>query len=365
VRAARVGLGVLLLWGALGLLGFQLAYAGHVHRADHTLVRAEDASQQRVDAGQVCHTAAAGTGQVAGVLGIPSIKVTAPVEEGTGDDVLAVAVGHAPGYPWPGQPGTSVLLAHDVSYFADVGHLVPGDHLTYRSGCTTTDFTVTGHQVVPAGSQPPSLPGDALVLDTCWPTNALWFTPDRYLVEAVATGVQQHLAAAAPAHRARGGATTTTTAPPAPVNYTTPAPPALVAQGLTLTTNSAPMGTLTTTGSPAPAFIQSPQPLNLVAAALTAYFGGLHAEAQGQGAWWNALAPGVAPPAPLGGASVSGYDDRLNVAETVAGTTATAVTLTSALTLTGGPAPGPYTERVTEAVSRGVVTLTGWQLTPA
>ena len=42
---------------------------------------------------------------------------SAPVEEGTDDQELNVAVGHDPQSVWPGVDGAAVFLAHDVSYF--------------------------------------------------------------------------------------------------------------------------------------------------------------------------------------------------------------------------------------------------------
>ncbi|MHB8682685.1 MAG: sortase domain-containing protein, partial [Acidimicrobiales bacterium] len=61
--------------------------------------------------------------------------MTAPVEQGTGDAELNVAVGHADSTPWPGTPGTSVFLAHDVSYFALIANLQPGDVINYEANC--------------------------------------------------------------------------------------------------------------------------------------------------------------------------------------------------------------------------------------
>jgi sortase (surface protein transpeptidase) len=48
-------------------------------------------------------------------LTIPALTLAAPVEEGTDDAELDVAVGHDPQSVWPGANGASVLLAHDVS----------------------------------------------------------------------------------------------------------------------------------------------------------------------------------------------------------------------------------------------------------
>ncbi|HAM01233.1 MAG TPA: hypothetical protein DCQ30_03250, partial [Acidimicrobiaceae bacterium] len=54
-----------------------------------------------------------------------------------------------------------------------------------------------------AGSPVYNTPGPTITLVTCWPTNALWFTPDRYLVTAnevsqtSSNGGQQYIVASA------------------------------------------------------------------------------------------------------------------------------------------------------------------------
>ena len=125
---------------------------------------------------------------VAGLLEAPKISLTAPVQQGTSDAVLNVAVGHDASSVWPGTDGTAVFNAHDVSYFLNIDHLSAGDRLVYQTACNEYDFVVQGHAVVTAGSPVYNTPGPSVTLVTCWPTNALWFTPDRYVVTAVEVG---------------------------------------------------------------------------------------------------------------------------------------------------------------------------------
>jgi len=352
-RRVRVVIGLVLVWGALGVVGYRLGWTVHQrHGADALLRKA--ASVPCRDTGLDTQ---ARDGELTGVLTLPTLDVRAPVVQGTSDAVLDVAVGHAPSTPLPGTPGTAVLLAHDVSYFADIDQLAPGDEVRYRAGCTTAVFRVTGHRVVAAGSAVPSQPGDGPVLDTCWPTNALWYTPDRYLVEAVQSSV---------VHGSGANASTTSVSRSVaswPTDYTTPAPPALVAQGLTLVANEEPMGTLQLGGTPARAWTQSPVPLDVEAAGLAAYFGGLKAAAEHHLAWWQALAPGVPEPPALSGATVTGHDAPLDVTVDATGTTPSAVVLDTTLTLSGGTAPGTYHEQVTEAVHGLDVVVTHWVFT--
>lgn len=344
--------GLALVWGALAVLGYKTGWELHAHHGQAALLGSARASLAHNASHCTTPSTPTSDGQLAGVLGLPKLDVTAPVEQGTNDNVLNVAVGHFDSSPFPGQVGTAVLLAHDVSYFADIDQLQPGDTIQYQVGCVTDIFKVTGHTVVAAGSQIPAQTGTALVLDTCWPTNALFFTPNRYLV------VAQESSVLSGQKNASTGATPTNWQ----TGYTTPAPAALVAQGLDLTTNEAPMGVMQLTGTPNNAWDESPAPLAVEAAALAAYFGGLHAAAQHQSVWWADLAPGLAMPAPLSGAVISGHDSPLNVTITAQGDTPTAVQLSTLVTLSGGIAPAEYHEQVNEVIHGLTVVIANWEL---
>ncbi|MHB8437815.1 MAG: class D sortase [Acidimicrobiales bacterium] len=347
IRWARVAVGLALVWGALGILGYRLGWQIHSNRGQAALLKSEKASLEH---GKCVQGAPAVDGQLAGVLAMPQLGVTAPVEQGTGDTELNVAVGHADATPLPGQPGTAVLLAHDVSYFARIDQLAKGSQIQYTTGCATHLFEVTGHTIVTAGAPIPQQPGNGLVLDTCWPTNALWYTPNRYLVEAQEVSVKTTKTP------------TSASAQTWPTGYVSTAPPALVAEGLTLATNSQPMGTLTITGTPNEAWAQSPAPLAVESAALASYFGGLKSAAQHQNAWWAQLAPGVAMPGALSGATVTGHDAPLDVTITTNGDQPTSVTLSTKVTLSGGPSSGEFSQNVTEAIQGLTVVIKNWEV---
>lgn len=354
-RLGRILLGVALLWGALGVLGYRLGWQSHAAHARTALLRYAPSPEPLQGSATPCSTepaTPASDGVLTGVLTIPKLGVKAPVESGTSDQILNDAVGHFDGFAWPGQEGTSVLLAHDVSYFGRLASLQPGDQVSYQSGCETYTFTVTGHQIVKNGAPVPSLPGKAVVLDTCWPTDALWYTPDRYLVEAVQSQVSVGNAPAAPAR------------PSFPTNYAGTASPALQATGLTLETNEEPMGTMAFQGSPSAEWEQSPAPLALEEAALADYFGGYHAATAGNSTWWSSVAPGVPMPAPMAGARPGlSSASALNVTITAAGSQPSTVLLHTVLPLYGGSNPATYAVDVTEAVHGTTVTVTNWEVT--
>jgi sortase A len=191
----------------------------------------------------------------------------------------------------------------------------------------------------------------SLVLDTCWPPNALFFTPDRLLIRATEVGAATRGAKLDPG--AQFVKTVSST------DFTTSAPPALQAQGLTLQQNEAPMGTMNLVNASV-AFAQSPGPLSLEAAALETYFGGLHSGAQHQAAWWAALAPNLAMPPELAGALVTGHDAPLNVEIDSSGGTPDQVVLRTSVTLSGGAAPGEHAMTVVLPVHGSVVTIGSW-----
>jgi sortase A len=247
--------------------------------------------------------------------------------------------------------GSAVFLAHDVSYFVHLNALKAGDVITYATACNTVKFEVSGQQVVPAGSPVANSTGPSLVLDTCWPPNALFFTPDRLLIHATEVG-----AATKGASLNAGNEFIKTVQA---TNYRTSAPAALQAQGLTLEQNEAPMGTMNLVNASV-AFAQSPGPLSLEAAALETYFGGLHAGAQRQTAWWSAMAPGRPMPPQLSGATVVGHDAPLDVEIDSTGGTPTQVVLHTTVTLAGGSAPGQQAMTVVLPVHGGVVTIGTW-----
>jgi sortase A len=359
LRTARSGaltlLGVVLLFGAIFAGSYAFAHQQQQDHAKAVLLAGERAAIAKVARqahGASCQVSGVQPGQLSGILTIPALNLRAPVEEGTDDQELDVAVGHDPQSVWPGVDGAAVFLAHDVSYFVHLNALKPGDVITYATACNTVTFEVSAHQVVPAGSAVSNSSDPSLVLDTCWPPNALFFTPDRLLIRATEVG------AVTKGKNLHAGAQFVKTV--ASTDYTTSAPPALQAEGLTLEQNEAPMGTMDLVDASV-AFAQSPAPLSLEAAALETYFGGLHAGAQGEQTWWHALAPDLAMPQTLDGAAVTAHDAPLDVEIDSGGGTPVRVVLTTTVTLAGGSAPGQYAMTVVLPVHGGVVTIGSWQ----
>ncbi|MGH8987753.1 MAG: hypothetical protein ACRDXC_04030, partial [Acidimicrobiales bacterium] len=218
--------------------------------------------------------------------------------------------------------------------------------------CTTYDFRVTSHAVVAAGAPvyDTALPG--LTLVTCWPTDALWFTPDRYLVTATEVSKEP----TGPSPRAYLAASS----PP-----TVPVPAPLAAQGVTLATYALPMGTFTLTGSPDRAWARTTSPLLASDSAVEAFIAGVRALGEGQLGWWHAIAPGVGAPAPLVGARELRYLSATEVTEGAQGSAVRTVSLSDTISTSGGEHPGRYTMRVGTTVRGGTLTISSWRIAPA
>jgi sortase A len=286
------------------------------------------------------------------LLTASSIGLVAPIVQGTGDPELDVAVGHVPASSWPGTTGTTVLAAHDVTWFSGIDQLATGDRISIATACTTYDYTVASHRIVPAGSEIDQTSTPQLVLTTCYPTDALFLTSQRYVLYASLTQVI-----------GRGGPVTTAAPPPVP---TVPAPPALIAQGLDLAHNPAPLGSLTLTGTPSATWRQSVAPLDDETALLALYFAALRSASQDQPTWWADVAPGVpfSDASSLTGATVTFNATTFDPTLAVTGDTLTGASLTTMPTLAGNRRPGGYRIDVRAGVVAGQLVVTGWTVTP-
>ncbi|HEU5475635.1 MAG TPA: class D sortase [Actinophytocola sp.] len=129
-----------------------------------------------------CTGRPAGDGSI--TLRIPRLGVTVPVREGVGRAILARVVGHVPGSDWPGE-GTAVVLAgHNITHFRVLDRLRPADRIVLAGSCGTWVYQVAEQQVVPVGHPVYRGHVPSLALVTCWPLNARYTTPNRYIVTA-------------------------------------------------------------------------------------------------------------------------------------------------------------------------------------
>ena len=183
---------------------------------------------------------------------IPAIGLTAPVEEGTDDAELNVAVGHVPSSVWPGKTGNTVLEAHDVSYFVNIDQLKPGDTIATRPPAppTTTPSRATRSSSRVPPSTTPRAPPSAWSpagppMRSGSPPPAIWSRRPR---------------SRPPRTRRRPRRRPGGRRPGLGLAPDRPGPAALVAQGLTLATNSILMGTMSVSGRPDPRLRRGSRP---------------------------------------------------------------------------------------------------------
>jgi sortase A len=355
-RTAILGSAACLLAG-LGLLASIGWFYLRSDIVGHSLIHRQEAidaqARRQTSSTAACHTPTPTAGSPRGLVEAPSIGLVAPVLDGTGGAQLDVAVGHDPYSAWPGSSGTVVLSAHDVSWFSQIDRLAIGATIRYVAPCQTFTYTVTSHQVVAAGSPVYNTAQPRLVLDTCYPLNALYITPNRYLVYASLTKVANAGQVASLPPSSEG-------------TLTSPLPPALAASVSQRVTSTAPLGQLTMGGSPSSAWTSSLQPIRGEASVLTLYFGALEVAQEGDTGTWSQIAPSVPFSAvgPLDGATIAGYPSAVNPTINAVDDVTTGASINAGVELDGGPDPGDYTISMTSQVENGELVITAWSMTP-
>jgi sortase A len=218
------------------------------------------------------------------ILAVPAIGLEAPVLQGLGDPVLNEAVGHDPTSAWPGSRGISILLAHDVSYFSGLGAIHVGDQVSWIDDCRRLVFRVDRVEVTRPGAYlPPPPNGIGVALITCWPANALFWTPDRLVVLASFVSVQS--------------TQPRTIAPPPPLDIALPVPAAVASQGLALLQNGLLVGHLRLIGKPDRSWAESADPLRVARLAFDELAAAKLTIGAGNKSWWSAIAlPSVPMP---------------------------------------------------------------------
>lgn len=87
----------------------------------------------------------------------------------------------------PGDRGVAVFAAHRDTHFAFLDSLDRGEKITVETGGATQTYTVTGSEIVEwnrSGIQPDDNGPPRIALVTCWPLDAQFRGPLRYIVWA-------------------------------------------------------------------------------------------------------------------------------------------------------------------------------------
>jgi LPXTG-site transpeptidase (sortase) family protein len=250
---------------------------------------------------------------------IPSLGLDAPVEEGVTPAVLDVSVGHVTSSPWPlSQSGFAIFAAHDVSYFAQIDRLKQGDVIIYKDRCQVATYQVSNYLISNPGKAIPIPSGSGVVLDTCYPTTALFYTNQRYLVVAKYKSLSEVTSNGTYSYHVV-----------APINLTTSIPVSIPANVLSLSNNSQVMGEMNFAGSPDISFEQSVNPMNAEEAALSNYFALLYSLKSSSTTLWAALTSSPYPS--LLASPTTRSTSALDVTETVNNDQLVSISLTTSI----------------------------------
>jgi LPXTG-site transpeptidase (sortase) family protein len=132
-----------------------------------------------------------------GRLSIPRLHLQTTVREGTGNDILALAVGHMRGTAIPGQTGNVAVAGHRDTLFSGLAAIRDGDLIQFETLHGLYEYQVSSTEVVSpqnvgvvkAGAYP------ELTLITCYPFDYIGPAPDRFIVKArqISSAPQQRL----------------------------------------------------------------------------------------------------------------------------------------------------------------------------
>jgi sortase A len=344
--------------GGLVISARIVLYLHHSATSGKALVQTEQRAIDKAYASGQCKMPAAAPSAapalpVDAILKVPKVGLVAPVLQGIDDPELNVGVGHVPASSWPALSGTDVLSAHDVTWFSHIDQLKLGDSISIVTPCYTFDYTVLNHNIVVAGTPIYQTVSPRLILETCYPLNALFLTSQRYLVEASLTKLETVGKVSLPP----------STAAPLPT-ITAPAP--LEAEGLDLSHNEQPLGVLSFGGTPSPIWQQSSGPLNAEALTLELYFAALRSANQNQPTWWAAIAPTVpfADIADLVNSQIVSNAEPVQPTLDVSDTTLNGASISTALVLKGSSASGIYSINMTSVVQDGHLLITAFSIQP-
>ena len=118
---------------------------------------------------------------------VPKLDYFAAIKEGVDSGVLYASPGHYPQTPWPGDPGTVGVAAHNV-YWINFPELKKGDEIDLETRYGVYRYRMVSAEIVDPDNRTALIahaPGYNLALTTCWPLWAGAFATQRYVIHAV------------------------------------------------------------------------------------------------------------------------------------------------------------------------------------
>ncbi len=281
--AAGVGLALIPWW--VSQVGVDASHVlVHPLRASAAPLRRSPAKTDRKSAVPVSYSPDPTIGSTVAELSIPALHLTVPVVQGTTTALLLLAPGHYTGSVLPGESGTSVIAAHNATFFRHINQLRTGDHIVIRTTRGTFTFAVDNKRIVSDTAGLPNTNTPTLDLEACCPLDALYFTSDRYVVFA------QLIQAS---HTTSSASTISNSSSP----FQATIPASITTHFLlALSDNSLPMGTFTYRAPSTPAvwdFQQSNRPLEAETIAVSLWLAYKDASQSANQAAVRSLWPGI------------------------------------------------------------------------
>ncbi len=228
-------------------------------------------------------------GSVVAQLSVPDLKLRTAVIQGTGDAQLLLSPGHLTTSVLPGEPGLSVVAAHNATYFRQINQLRPGDIIRVTTDQGRFTFRVTSHQIVGRNLGLPDSSAPTIALEACYPLDAMYFTPYRYVVYAAL--VKSALTPVSLSQAIPSGIWPYHAHIPSAISRQYP---------LWLSENALPMGTLKYRGASRrtlSSLVQGEIPLNITAEAIRLLEAYRYTSQHQQLAWLRWLVPSASPQA--------------------------------------------------------------------
>ena len=131
-----------------------------------------------------------------GVLTIPSIRLEAPIFDGTAELTLNRGIGRIEGTADVGAAGNLGLAGHRDGFFRPLKDVHVGDAIAVESLHGTTLYRITELMIVEPTDVHVLAPTDSatLTLVTCYPFYFIGEAPQRYIVKAVVSGATANAA---------------------------------------------------------------------------------------------------------------------------------------------------------------------------
>ena len=121
-----------------------------------------------------------------GTITFPSLQISWPIFQGTGDAELAKGVGHYLTSVLPGESDNSVLAGHRETVFNRLGELKVGQKINIATAAGVFEYQIRKFRVVERSDRTVIVPKPRAVLTlvTCYPINFVGITHQTYVVSA-------------------------------------------------------------------------------------------------------------------------------------------------------------------------------------